>query len=105
MPRTTATFSVSLPPAMAKELERVRKSEHRTRSELVREALRTYIRRADHEALQARIAQLSEEEATADEIEAIREGQAEFRKGKHVTATQLRHDVQRPRSQPRAKRA
>ena len=44
MSRTTATFSVSVPPEMAGEIERVRKSEHRTRSELVREALRHYIR-------------------------------------------------------------
>jgi len=47
MPRTTATFSISLPPEMAKELERVRRNEHRTRSELVREALRSYFREAD----------------------------------------------------------
>ena len=43
MSRTTATFSVSLPPEMAAELEQVRTEEHRTRSELVREALRQYI--------------------------------------------------------------
>ena len=36
-------FSVSLPPAMAKEIERAMKSEHRTPSELVREALRVYL--------------------------------------------------------------
>ena len=43
-PRITATFSVSLPPEMAVELEEVMKQEHRTRSELVREALRQYFR-------------------------------------------------------------
>ena len=43
MTRTTATFSVSLPPEMAAELELVRKGEHRTRSELIREALRQYM--------------------------------------------------------------
>jgi len=42
MPRTTSTLTISLPPAMLAELERVRKAEHRTRSELLREALRTY---------------------------------------------------------------
>jgi CopG family transcriptional regulator / antitoxin EndoAI len=42
MARVTATFSVSLPPEMATELEQVRREEHRTRSELVREALRRY---------------------------------------------------------------
>jgi metal-responsive CopG/Arc/MetJ family transcriptional regulator len=44
MSRITATFSISLPPEMAAELERVRKEEHRTRSELVRESLREYFR-------------------------------------------------------------
>ena len=43
MARTTATFSVSLPPEMEAEIERVQKEEHRTRSELVREALRQYL--------------------------------------------------------------
>ncbi|MBU6388541.1 ribbon-helix-helix protein, CopG family [Patescibacteria group bacterium] len=43
MARVTVTFSVSLPPEMAAELEDIQKKEHRTRSELVREALRRYI--------------------------------------------------------------
>ena len=43
MARTTVTFSISLPPEMATELEAIRKKEHRTRSELLREALRRYV--------------------------------------------------------------
>jgi metal-responsive CopG/Arc/MetJ family transcriptional regulator len=43
MARITVTFSISLPPEMAEELEEIRKKEHRTRSELIREALRRYI--------------------------------------------------------------
>jgi len=35
-------MSISLPPAMLRQFEEVRKRESRTRSELVREALRTY---------------------------------------------------------------
>ncbi len=42
MPRITVTFSISLPPEMAVELEETMKREHRTRSELIREALRRY---------------------------------------------------------------
>lgn len=42
MSRNTTTFSISLPPEMMEEIERVRKTEHRTRSELIREALRRY---------------------------------------------------------------
>jgi len=43
MVRTRAAFSISLPPDMAVELERVMKEEHRSRSEVLREALRRYI--------------------------------------------------------------
>lgn len=46
MARVTVTFSISLPPEMAKELEEIRKKEHRTRSELLREALRCYVSNA-----------------------------------------------------------
>lgn len=40
------TASISLPPEMAAELEEIQKKEHRTRSELIREALRRYISNA-----------------------------------------------------------
>ena len=43
MARVTVTFSISVPPEMAAELESIRKREHRTRSELLREALRVYV--------------------------------------------------------------
>jgi metal-responsive CopG/Arc/MetJ family transcriptional regulator len=43
MSRTTATFTVSLPPEMMALLDDAMKREHRTRSELVREALRQYL--------------------------------------------------------------
>jgi Ribbon-helix-helix protein, copG family len=49
MSRTTETFTISLPPEMAAELERVRKGEHRTRSELIREALCLYFRHIETE--------------------------------------------------------
>ncbi len=47
MARVTETFTISIPPEMAEELERVRKEEYRTRSELIREALRLYFRVRD----------------------------------------------------------
>jgi len=34
----SATFTISLPPVMAKQVEMAMKAEHRARSELVREA-------------------------------------------------------------------
>ncbi|HLV02617.1 MAG TPA: ribbon-helix-helix domain-containing protein [Acidobacteriota bacterium] len=42
--RTTKTISISLPPDMLKEAEKVAKEEGRTKSELVREALPQYMR-------------------------------------------------------------
>jgi metal-responsive CopG/Arc/MetJ family transcriptional regulator len=41
--RETTTFNISLPPAMVKEIERAMRLEHKTLSELVREALRVYL--------------------------------------------------------------
>ena len=40
--RTSKVLSVSLPPEMHSRAEEVARSEHRTMSELVREALRAY---------------------------------------------------------------
>ncbi|MFZ6017113.1 MAG: CopG family ribbon-helix-helix protein [Nitrospirota bacterium] len=41
--RTTKVMTLSLPPEMVKEVERLTKDEKRTKSELFREALRKYI--------------------------------------------------------------
>ncbi len=41
--RTTGTLTVSLPPKLLREAERTAHEENRTKSELVREALRFYI--------------------------------------------------------------
>ena len=43
MGRTTKTISLSLPPEMAKKIKELMKKEGRTRSELIREALRRYV--------------------------------------------------------------
>ena len=42
--RMTRTWTISLPPALLREAERTAKEERRTKSELVREALRLYIK-------------------------------------------------------------
>lgn len=44
--RTTKTLSVTLPPEMLTRAEKLAKKEHRTMSELVREALRQYERKS-----------------------------------------------------------
>ena len=82
MSRTTATLTISLPPAMLRELERVRKQEHRTRSELMREALRSYFSN-----------RIREDAPTTAELRAIREGRAEIARGDFVTLGELRDDL------------
>jgi metal-responsive CopG/Arc/MetJ family transcriptional regulator len=103
--RTSATFSISLPPEMAAELERVRRHEHRTRSELVREALRHYMRAAEARSVQQRVAKLPEAEPTAGEVAVIKEGSKELAEGKFVTFEQLRHELGHRRQQSRAKKS
>jgi Arc/MetJ-type ribon-helix-helix transcriptional regulator len=104
MNRISATFSISLPPEMADELERVRLREHRTRSELVREALRHYMRAAEHQVLRNRIVKLPQDEPTADEIEAIADGSRDFAEGKFVMLERIHHGLGRRPRQSRAKK-
>jgi predicted transcriptional regulator len=73
--RESTTFTISLPPAMAKEIDRAMKAEHRTRSELVREALRIY--------LSARL--LPTELPTPAEARAYRGGMAAYKRGDSIT--------------------
>jgi hypothetical protein len=49
MARTRIVVPISLPPDMAAQLEQRRKEQYRSRSELVREALRRYFNRSDRE--------------------------------------------------------
>jgi Arc/MetJ-type ribon-helix-helix transcriptional regulator len=106
MSRASTTFSISLPPQMVEQIERARKSEHRTRSEFVREALRQYIGRASElRRLRERIAQLAEEEPTAEEMEAIEEGRRAFREGRFVTIDKVRHGLARNSKQSRRKKS
>ncbi len=73
--RKTELLVASIPPAMMREVERLKKAEHRTRSELVREALRAYF------ALAARF---PEEKPTPADIRALRQGRGEFARGETV---------------------
>lgn len=85
-----------LPPEMAEKLERIRKVEHRTRSELVREALQHYIRKAESQRMLERIGHLPADDAMPDELNAIKEGSTDFREGRNMTLKQLRHDLRSP---------
>jgi predicted transcriptional regulator len=91
---TTDTMTISLPPAMAKQMERVRKEENRTRSELLREAWRQYF---EH--------RYGVSTPTKTETAAIRRGRAAFRRGDCVTLNQLHNELESTRHQPRKKRS
>ena len=92
--RTTDTLTISVPPAMAKQMEKVQKAEHRTRSELLREAWRQYF--------ESRYGAYS---PTKAELAAIRKGRAEFKRGEYITLSQLHNELESARHQKRKKRA
>ena len=97
--RTHQTMTVSLPPQMMRKVEQVRKTEQRTRSELVREALRLYF----NPALAARIARLPVYTPTAAERRAIAKGRAEIARGEYLTVDELFQGLDRRRGKTRAK--
>jgi len=90
--RTTDIMTISLPPAMVKQMEKVQKQEHRTRSELLREAWRQYF--------ESRYAVYA---PTKTELAAIRKGRAAFRRGEFVPLSQLHHELDATRNQARKK--
>jgi predicted transcriptional regulator len=87
--RKTELLTASLPPEMMREVERLKKVEHRTRSELVREALRTYFKIR---------AQFPEEEPTPADIRALKEARRDLARGETVPLEKaLRELHSRPR--------
>ncbi len=85
--RTTDTMTISLPPAMAEQMKLVQKEEHRTRSELLREAWRQYFE-----------SRYKAYTPTKAELAAIRKGRAEIKRGQSITLDQLLHELDsRPR--------
>jgi len=91
--RTTETMTISLPPAMAKQMEKVQREEHRTRSELLREAWRHYFE-SRHQVYKP----------TKAEAAAIRRGRAEFKRGEYLPLSQLHNELESARHQKRKKR-
>jgi predicted transcriptional regulator len=80
MPRTSTTVTISLDPAMAEEVEKVRKAEHCTTSELWRQAMRAFLRTRT----------LREYTPTRAELRSIEKGRAEIRRGDYLTLDDLR---------------
>jgi len=76
---------------MAREIEKAMKAEHRTRSELVREALRVYLR------------VLPTEQPTASEVRAHRRGAAAYKRGEFVTLGEYRNGMDRSPRRARKK--
>lgn len=92
--RTRQTMTISLPPEMIDQVERVRKVEHRTRSELVREALRTY--------MESRYPAVT---PSLEDIRALRRARREHARGQFVNLDDLIHALdtaRRPLSRKRA---
>ena len=83
-------LSISLPADMVTLVDRAAKLEHRTRSELVREALRAYLGR-----------KIPVVTASPRELARIARGRREIDRGEFVTLDQILHAVDRP---ARAKR-
>jgi metal-responsive CopG/Arc/MetJ family transcriptional regulator len=71
-------MTISLPPAMAKQMEQVQKEENRTRSELLREAWRHYFE-----------SRYPVNRPTQAELASIRKGRADLKRGDSVTLSQL----------------
>ena len=95
--RTTQILTISLPPAMVRQFEAVCKLESRTRSELVREALRSYFE-----------SRYPEVQPTKAELATLRRGRAAARRGDVVSLKEFLHDVEssdersRPKGLPKA---
>src|SRR5262245_32476186 len=83
--RTTDTLTISLPPAMVRQMEKVQKKENRTRPELVREAWRHYFE-----------SRYPSVQPTKAELAAIRKGREQIRRGQFITLHQLLHDLDTP---------
>jgi predicted transcriptional regulator len=77
---TRQTMTIS-PPQMIKEVDKLRRKEGRTRSELMREALRFYARR---------IEALPVYNPTAREIGEMEKGRAEMRRGESFTLNEFK---------------
>jgi Arc/MetJ-type ribon-helix-helix transcriptional regulator len=75
-------MTVSLPPALLCQFEEVRKKESRTRSELVREALRAYFE-----------SRYPVDSPAPDELSALRRGRSAYNRGDAVTLKAFLNDV------------
>jgi len=81
------TLTISLPPQLVEELDRVRRREHRTRSQVLRDALRRYL------LVAARARTVPIEDALPEEIEAMRRADEEVERGESVRLEDLQREL------------
>ena len=81
-PRNTALVTVSVPRPMVRQIERTSKAEQRSRSELVREALRDYFRKA---------AGFPVVTATPAGLRALKRARREYLRGGTITLDEYEH--------------
>lgn len=75
---TRSIINISLPPEMVKKVDLASRREHRTRSGLVREALREYLKNT-----------ISADVASNHEMKAMKIARAEHARGEFITLDQL----------------
>jgi predicted transcriptional regulator len=85
--RTSKTVTISLPPAIVDDLDRVRETEHRTRSGLMQEALRQYVSTANRRRTRS---------AMPAEAAAFRLAEEEFARGDTVSLEALQNELGLP---------
>jgi predicted DNA-binding protein len=90
--RAKKTVTTSLPPEEFVALDQVRKRDNLTRAEALREAIRRYVSQGTDRKIPV-------ENALPDEIEAIKEGQAQIVRGEYVLLDDLKHEMGRPPKQ------
>jgi Arc/MetJ-type ribon-helix-helix transcriptional regulator len=91
--RTTEIMTISLPPALLRQFEEVRKRESRTRSELVREALRSYFEQ-----------RYPTVQPTRAELAALRRGRTAVRRGDSLSLSKFLDGLESSNRRTRAKR-
>jgi metal-responsive CopG/Arc/MetJ family transcriptional regulator len=85
--RNTKTVTISLPQQLVAELDRVREREHRTRSEILREALHRYITVVERDRM------IPVKDAVPEEIEAKHRVEEEYARGECVRLEDLQHEL------------
>jgi len=88
-------ITISLPEDVLRAADQVAHTQESTRSALVEDALRWYLR----------VQELPCEEATPEEIEAIERGRAEIARGEFVTFEEIKRDLEADLLEERTKKS